>query len=206
MKQSYQFAPLPGPHYTRLLHLNPSDTTGSASLSGRLETIDLDAHPSYEALSYEWGSPNKDNVLYLDGGGAIPITKSLHHALLDIRHEAATLGARTLWVDAVCINQADIEELQTQVAMMGTIYKQATRVITYIGPHRDNSAEGIDLATRLHHFCTSLNGKPDPRVQSSDGLVSLGLPPLSNRHWKALRQLILRTWVGGVDLHLYTPN
>ncbi|KAI9159002.1 ankyrin and HET domain-containing protein [Paramyrothecium foliicola] len=189
----HEFVPLTGPRQTRILHLDPSSVT-SIRITGRLETVDLDAKPSYEALSYEWGSPDKDSLLHLDDGTAISITGSLHHALRDIRHEDASRGARALWVDAACINQADIEELQTQVAMMGSIYRQASRVVTYIGPEKDDSAEGIRLATKLHHHCTSLNGKSDPRVNSSDGLVSLGLPPLSNRHWKPLRALILRTW------------
>ena len=38
-----------------------------------------------------------------------------------------------LWVDAVCINQSDIEERGHQVKLMRRIYKNATRVLIWIG-------------------------------------------------------------------------
>jgi hypothetical protein len=40
---------------------------------------------------------------------------------------------RTLWVDAVCIDQADDEERSEQVQMMSRIYKNASRVLVWLG-------------------------------------------------------------------------
>jgi len=42
------------------------------------------------------------------------------------------LRTRWLWVDAVCINQDDVEEMNTQVQMMGEIYRAAERVVVWL--------------------------------------------------------------------------
>jgi hypothetical protein len=56
-----------------------------------------------------------------------------------LRYFRKTLSPLNLWVDAVCLNQADKEELQTQVARMGNIYANAMKVRVWLG-HND---EGI---------------------------------------------------------------
>jgi Heterokaryon incompatibility protein (HET) len=58
------------------------------------------------------------------------------------------------WIDQICIDQEG-DEKNHQVAMMGAIYKNAERVITYIGPAKDDEEEkvGMELIQRLHkHF------------------------------------------------------
>ncbi|KAK5637599.1 hypothetical protein RRF57_013314 [Xylaria bambusicola] len=40
---------------------------------------------------------------------------------------------RRIWVDAVCINQGNIEERGQQVAKMGQIYRESSRVVVYLG-------------------------------------------------------------------------
>lgn len=42
-------------------------------------------------------------------------------------------GIRTVWIDALCINQKDVIERETQVAMMKTIYQSSLRVVVYLG-------------------------------------------------------------------------
>lgn len=39
-----------------------------------------------------------------------------------------------LWVDSICINQADIPERNAQVAKMATIYTSAVSVVAWLGP------------------------------------------------------------------------
>jgi len=38
-----------------------------------------------------------------------------------------------LWVDAVCIDQSDVEEKSHQVALMPEIYFTATKVLCWLG-------------------------------------------------------------------------
>ena len=40
---------------------------------------------------------------------------------------------RVIWIDQLCINQADIVEKSSQVAMMPRIYKSCKEVILWLG-------------------------------------------------------------------------
>ncbi len=77
-------------------------------------------------------------------------------ALKRLRHPEQS---RVLWIDAVCINQDDIQERSQQVAMMGDIYKQASRVLTWIGepsPPKDIDTEQSAGPPAPNYFLPSI--------------------------------------------------
>ena len=83
----------------------------------------------YEALSYAWGttiSPHKALVDKFE----LSITESLDHGLRRLRFGDRP---RTLWIDALCINQRDIEERSHQVQHMAAIYRSAENVLIWLG-------------------------------------------------------------------------
>ena len=59
---------------------------------------------------------------------------------------------RILWIDALCINQSDIEERSSQVAFMSSVYSRAVRVIVWLGE------SGKDIA-KLFDFLNDTKGK-----------------------------------------------
>lgn len=61
----------------------------------------------YLALSYTWGKPQFTARILCDQI-EFPITQNLADALQHIRHEHLEL---LIWVDALCINQCDLEEV-----------------------------------------------------------------------------------------------
>lgn len=65
-----------------------------------------------------------------DSLGIISITQNLHSALQNLRKRDATL---VLWVDAVCINQANVLERNSQVRNMPQTYAEALSVIVWLG-------------------------------------------------------------------------
>ena len=85
----------------------------------------------FEALSYVWGdtSPEKKTPIQVDNA-ILLVGRNLRSALLHLRDEEQP---RTLWVDAVCINQEDFDERSRQVPLMGDIYRTATRAIAWLG-------------------------------------------------------------------------
>lgn len=135
-----------GGRWIRLLELLPGDD--ATDIACRLQTVQLSEDgqgPSYEALSYCWGSTLELCTLDLDGR-KIVIRASLYSALLFLR---SPNEVRTLWVDAICIDQADLKEKNTQVAMMATIYNQAAKVIVWLGDPTPESHLAFKLITRL---------------------------------------------------------
>lgn len=103
----------------------------------------------YEALSYTWGNPRVTSEAYIQGtsGDVIPIqiTTNLVSAL---KHVRLAHQIRTLWVDALSINQADIPERNAQVQRMKDIYKHATSVVVWLG----EAADGSDRAFRAIEY------------------------------------------------------
>jgi len=190
---THQFDSLRGVYDTRLLHLNPGKQNDE--LSGRVQTISLDAPLpcAYEALSYEWRNAERNHKIQLDDGSHILITESLHHALQDLRHEIG--GTRAIWADGVCINQDRTVEREQQVALMGSIYRNAIRVITYIGPETDGVKEAIAFARYLTAFSNSGIYSTDARFHMPGEVLDLGLPPMDDPRWPGLKQLLLRQWV-----------
>ncbi|KAE8394461.1 HET-domain-containing protein [Aspergillus alliaceus] len=101
-------------------------------------------HP-YEALSYVWGSEMKPNTIILNGS-AFSITQNLYTALTYLRHPQLE---RTIWVDAICINQDDDDEKSIQIPLMRAIYAQANRVIVWLG---EAMADGDKALKTIHYL------------------------------------------------------
>lgn len=176
----------------RILYLSPG-APGSA-LFGSLRVVSLD-DARFEALSYEWGhDQERHHTLSLqDGNGEIRITEALHSALAQLRYQPPSTDDRVIWADGICINQDDLEERAQQVAIMELIYRRASRVITYIGPEKDESSDAIKLGSALRVY--AMPGRGAPSRSTPEDLVNAGFPPLWDPSWQALQRLFLRTWV-----------
>ncbi|KAF1957681.1 HET-domain-containing protein, partial [Byssothecium circinans] len=111
--------------------------------------------PVFEALSYTWANLDGDATLSArvfvgDEYIPLPVTKNCVSAL----HQFRTTKDRVLWVDAICINQMDIEERSLQVQIMQSIYSSAARVLVYVGdgtPETDRAMQAIGSARPPEH-------------------------------------------------------
>ncbi|OTA62910.1 HET-domain-containing protein [Hypoxylon sp. EC38] len=101
---------------------------------GRIEY----APESYDALSYTWGNQEKTDEIYIEGR-VLGITRNLYIALTRLR---SPTDSRCLWIDAICINQDNVQERNHQVHMMKRIFSAASSVIVWLG-----DAEGSVHAT-----------------------------------------------------------
>jgi hypothetical protein len=109
----------------RVMALLPGDFESPIIVS--LSTIALEEidtlMPSTEALSYAWGPLNERLEITVKGhkNGTFSITANLAKGLKYLRNSTA---ARLLWIDAICINQQDLEERGRQVRLMAKIYSR----------------------------------------------------------------------------------
>ncbi|KAF4449563.1 hypothetical protein FALBO_16633 [Fusarium albosuccineum] len=108
----------------RALKLKPS-TEPTAPLRCEIVHIDITDPDGYESISSS-ASGDKETM--------VKITPSLDEALRAFRLPDK---ARTLWADAVCINQKDNEERTLQVSRMGFIYAYASSVLVWLGTGED---------------------------------------------------------------------
>lgn len=121
------------PDSIRLLALEPS-TEHTAPIRCSLIHTTLasckhDIIDHYTALSYVWGDPDASQSISINGKKH-SVTRNLFHALQDIRDDHRL---QRLWIDAICIDQSNVEERNCQVNMMGPIYTVARHTIIYLG-------------------------------------------------------------------------
>ncbi|KAK5940292.1 hypothetical protein PMZ80_007712 [Knufia obscura] len=110
----------------RVLRLLP-DLQGT-KVQCELQLHTIIAPPRYIALSYCWGDEIDRRPAVLKGT-EISITANLDEAL---QHLRAT-GVELVWVDALCINQNDLQERSLQVRFMKQIYSKADATYAWIG-------------------------------------------------------------------------
>lgn len=89
----------------------------------------------YSAVSYAWGRPDfSENLEIICGGDSsyLRITKNVSDLLRRLR---ASKALKYLWIDAICLNQADEEEKAQQIPLMGRMYEEAKMVHIWLGRH-----------------------------------------------------------------------
>jgi len=127
---SFRYQPL-NPGEIRLLKPLSSP---SSTLSFKIVHVSLPSKPSYAALSYTWG-PTSDVDRILLNEQHFPIRQNLYDALQQVR--GSKLVDQYLWVDAICINQAEDEdalsERGVQITQMRQIYEGAAKVLVWLG-------------------------------------------------------------------------
>jgi hypothetical protein len=137
----------------RLINLLPRDVTEasvqrlsdtsianfSISVACTISHVSLDRVPPYYALSYAWGDQNQRGWI-LVGETPFCVTKSLEVALFHLTPEDEPL---TLWIDALCIDQAHEAEKSEQVQQMNQIYSEAISVIAWLGPADEDSGSAM---------------------------------------------------------------
>ena len=111
----------------RIIELLPGRWNDTINCSMR--TVSLDEKPGYEALSYVWGDP-KATVPITVNGIIVHATINLVAALRRVR---SSVASRTMWVDAISINQKDLDEKTQQILIMGKIYELASSVLVFLG-------------------------------------------------------------------------
>jgi hypothetical protein len=116
----------------RLLQILPAHHPHEV-LRSHLGIHSLKADPEYEALSYTWGTSSLEQTTKINGKD-IPVTDNLAVALLRLRRSDRT---RTIWVDALCINQENAVERAYQVTLMAQIYAMASSVVVWLGDSRE---------------------------------------------------------------------
>ena len=164
----------------RLLTLHPG--IPESPLVCQLSTTSLSTAPKYSALSYVWGSPDKSKRINIDGY-VHPVTENLESALRRIRDKSQQL---LLWIDAVCINQADVEERNGQVRMMGDIYSSAASVLLWIGEADNESNDAFDSMP----FIAQVQLNEQVWVDTGDFLANVDDRPWFNRVW-TLQEMVL---------------
>ncbi len=149
MGNLFEYQPLgigPSSRQIRLLKLLPAESLTDVIRCRIFQTSLSEKNgggPAYEALSYVWGSEESPSSIFLeydqtdvadvasgpqqtqkpetdrDLWHRLSVTQNLVAALRYIRR---TDSERTMWIDAICINQKDMDEKAHRVGQIRDIY------------------------------------------------------------------------------------
>ena len=153
IRVSYLWTQLVKKRDIRVFEIDRAPTFDSP-IRGRLKVISLHDTIDYWTLSYAWGPTAEDGSHLSEcvscSGLPLPVSTHLLSALKRARHlyyipkldcDALQYAAHTsppllLWVDAICINQTDLDERSDQVMLMGDIYESAKHLVVWLGELR----------------------------------------------------------------------
>jgi hypothetical protein len=146
----------------RLLELQPGD---NGHIVCEMKHAFLPDKPRYNCLSYVWGSPINPVAIQIHGS-YVEVGRNLFSALSALRHPTKT---RTLWIDALCINQKDLEERAAQVQQMTRIYTLARKTIVWIQEATLFATKAIQMLQELLPIWPRDARHPGEDVHTSDG-------------------------------------
>lgn len=117
----------------RCLRLLPADSTNELYI----EIKHCALHSSstlYSALSYTWGDPEPLHQIRISGAADALRVRDNCWRFMKYWQERNSIPTDWIWIDAICINQADDDEKSSQVRRMRDIFERAQQVLVWFGP------------------------------------------------------------------------
>jgi hypothetical protein len=193
-------------HSIRLLCFT-ADAENTENIHLVISDHELGSLPTFHALSYTWGPPRKGQAEYTDAdkvaivlnGVEFDVYPNLMHALVQLKKSSLAVF---YWIDAICINQGDITERETQVSIMDRIYGSARQVDIWLGMAGSFSNEVLRMIQQMARIAES---QVDKFYEIGQGgllfafenpeiLQRYGLPAITEELWYAFIDFFERKW------------
>lgn len=161
---------------------------------------------SYTAISYAWGDPTPRHLVDIDGLGRM-VADNLWTFLQRTKQDQATARHNLqvlselaekdpgldknrevpwsigwLWIDALCIDQSDVDERTHQVGIMSEIFGRADRVVSWLGSAYDNSQHAMAAISRSQDNY-KVNFQIIAQTELSEAICRLCERPYWKRLW-----------------------
>ncbi|KAH7357098.1 heterokaryon incompatibility protein-domain-containing protein [Rhexocercosporidium sp. MPI-PUGE-AT-0058] len=134
----------------------------------------------YEALSWCWGNEEEDYVIIIKAGEREFKKRVRKELALALKYLRRAGQERTLWIDAICIDQANPNERNHQVQMMSRVYTRALQVCIWLGEADDDSEIAMNFI------------REDIKELKNFDLITSD--EQYSRKWQALMSLMQRDW------------
>lgn len=170
----------------RILHVQGSEHPDD-DLKCDLEVVSLlsDPKPSFEAISYCWAEVLGTSHLIVDGKH---VDNAPASAVKVLRRFRLRTDVRTFWIDAICIDQNNLDERSQQVALMGDVYGKSSLTLIWLGDEDEVSLQAMRAInmTRDQHIQDPSAAPPSynlPDRVAVNCLVTLLMRPWFTRLW-----------------------
>ncbi|CAG9982023.1 unnamed protein product [Clonostachys byssicola] len=220
--QAFPYEKLPTATSIRLVSIKPLEIHTIFDLFQPIEcsivVVDLKDSPAFDAVSYTWGDPSTvfDSErqvscredwaapafeILLDGK-PVSVSTNLYTMLLALRRTSSDPErafddisfTKRFWIDALCINQAEIDEKAQQIMMMSRIYNCATCVFIWLGGQDHETGRVLQHLKNLTNLDKERIPLLDPFIVEVDMYKKLGIPAISADDWVGIYKFYNRTW------------
>ncbi|KAK8135522.1 Heterokaryon incompatibility protein 6 [Apiospora sp. TS-2023a] len=116
------------------------------SLHCILKLANLKKSPSFNAVSHACSSHGAAKTILINGA-PVPVSNEL---LLALQHVQRQDEPVTVWVDALCINSADLAEKSAQMSQLPGIFAASERTIIWLGQCADGSVDAMSALSRIY--------------------------------------------------------
>jgi hypothetical protein len=166
----------------------------------------------YDAISYVWGDQKFTKTINLSGH-SFQVGSNLSSVLRHLRENGrGKAKEKRIWVDAICINQADLGERGHQVQKMFQIYNNAAKVIVWLGDSDLDSDLAFNFVNKQLKPCLEAVGYSsiDEKINAAklgfwdtwdEGKCAETLEAVEHltvkkyaKSWFAVARLLMRDW------------
>jgi len=178
---------------------HPDDSVPRGTYTRSRNNVNLEH--AFEALSYTWGNDTETTPIHivdvaLGTTGDLLVRPNLATALQHLRY---TDRERVLWIDAICIDQSNLQERGRQVKRMDQIYRFAKQVNVWLGPEsiEEDSGRAMEM---LGYIGAQVEYSKDQSYLEAPSAKEKGWfrpdveIPLTDREATAIRALLERPW------------
>ncbi|KAF2971086.1 hypothetical protein GQX73_g2426 [Xylaria multiplex] len=193
----YHYEHLCAEDAVRLIVLDPA-TSEEDPLSCSIIQCRRSEHiVDYSAISYAWGDRVFSRNLEIRCDGDTSYVRITHNVETLLRRLRAFDLPHYLWIDAICLNQADENEKAQQIPVMGRVFGEAKVVHIWLGPEDGTTAnlfaffqearllpevEKSEMAQRVANLMREIFGGPDGQ-RALVALVNFSERPWFSRRW-----------------------
>lgn len=211
----YRYSPLPTSTAIRLVSSISASASGILHLT--LACADLTELPRYDALSCARDSAwflrsetmklAKDSTCQtchvLCNGQTLELTENLWLALNRLCGvgDATVDDEPLLWVDSICVDYDNPSEREQHVGLADKIFRQAQRVVLWLGP-----MVNVDMEIRILSVLSGLASIPFEAYDNNSSLnpdsfssfKELGVDPIADSDWFHIMDFFMRPWFSSV--------
>lgn len=154
------------------------------------DSLGQDLGLEYDALSYVWGdsSPEASKFPVICNNQKLEVHHNLNIALPFLAFRNSELP---IWIDAICINQADDCEKMKQIGIMVNIFQRASQVWVWLGPGYETSGVVISQLPQIVTLIEANENRGPERILDPPTIM----PWLdSNEGWFTFYDLVQNEW------------
>ncbi|KAK8101839.1 hypothetical protein PG999_012213 [Apiospora kogelbergensis] len=131
----------------RLLTIKPPDATATVpGLHCILKHTNLNKSPSFYTVSHACSTQGDYRVVYINGV-KVPVSNEIVLALQHVQHKDKNV---TIWIDALCVNTANLEETSAQMSLLPDIFTASRRTLVWLGAADHGSDAAMEALSRIY--------------------------------------------------------